>query len=268
MQSCAWKDQAHSIVFKLMKDGVRVLSLQPPHLGYPQKNEAITGSSSKSLRVCFLTTNRSIVLFKDLQRHFFSPWDGQDYRVTFVVLTLLPVLQLHPVRSGRTLHSSPSIQGCIWHHHFWATMEASTQEGMAWVVPATWPGKQEHLTVWDLSSILFLLQQRWAAITSHVPAFTCTVWLLCACVREARQRDSSRLHTPTPQMQGPRSRILLVRCSLVPLAQQVILSPHSRSAIRDGGEARIPSPVPYNGSSLTGRLCSTGAEKLHHTLQK
>jgi len=34
------------------------------------------------------------------------------------------------------------------------------------------------------------------------------MWLLCACVREARQRDSSRLHTPTPQMQGPRSRIL------------------------------------------------------------
>lgn len=32
---------------------------------------------------------------------------------TFVVLTLLPVLQLHPVRSGRTLHSSPSIHGCI-----------------------------------------------------------------------------------------------------------------------------------------------------------
>ncbi|TNN84304.1 hypothetical protein EYF80_005631 [Liparis tanakae] len=38
-------------------------------------------------------------------------------------------------------------------------------------------------------------------------------------------------------------RYLLVRCSLVPLAQQVILSPHSRSAIRDGGEARIPSPL-------------------------
>lgn len=34
------------------------------------------------------------------------------------------------------------------------------------------------------------------------------VWLLCACESEARQRDSSRLHTPTPQMQGPRSRIL------------------------------------------------------------
>lgn len=43
---------------------------------------------------------------------------------TLVVLTLLPVLQDHPVRSGRTLHSSPSMHGCIWHHHFWATMEA------------------------------------------------------------------------------------------------------------------------------------------------
>lgn len=37
------------------------------------------------------------------------------------------------------------------------------------------------------------------------------VWLLCACVREARQRESSRPHTPTPQMQGPRSRILSER---------------------------------------------------------
>lgn len=37
---------------------------------------------------------------------------------------------------------------------------------------------------------------------------------------------------------------LLVRCGLGLLAQQVHLSPHSRSAIRDGGEARIPSPVP------------------------
>lgn len=44
--------------------------------------------------------------------------------LTLVVLTLFPVLQDHPVRSGRTLHSSPSMHGCIWHHHFWATMEA------------------------------------------------------------------------------------------------------------------------------------------------
>lgn len=44
---------------------------------------------------------------------------------------------------------------------------------------------------------------------------------------------------------------LLVRCGLVLLVQQVHLSPHSRSAIRDGEEARIPSPAPKNGSCLT-----------------
>lgn len=50
----------------------------------------------------------------------------------------------------------------------------STQDGAALVVPATCPGKQEHLTVCDRSSILFLLQHRCAAITSQVPAFTWT----------------------------------------------------------------------------------------------
>lgn len=45
MLSFAVKDQGHSVVVKVMEDGVRVLSLQPPHLGYPQKNETITGSS-------------------------------------------------------------------------------------------------------------------------------------------------------------------------------------------------------------------------------
>lgn len=82
------------------------------------------------------------------------------YRVTLVVFTLLPLLQLHPDRSGSTLHSSPSRHGSIWHHHFCSTMEASTQEGAARVVPATCPGKQEHFTVWERSSILFLLQHR------------------------------------------------------------------------------------------------------------
>lgn len=64
-------------------------------------------------------------------------WDGERKIVstpTFVVLTLLPVLQLHPVRSGRTLHSSPSMHGCIWHHHFWATMEAGGRERGVWQI--------------------------------------------------------------------------------------------------------------------------------------
>lgn len=48
--------------------------------------------------------------------------------LTLVVLTLFPVLQLQPFRSGNTLHSSPSIHGCIWHHHFCATIEAAQTE--------------------------------------------------------------------------------------------------------------------------------------------
>lgn len=45
----------------------------------------------------------------------------------------------------------------------------STQEGLFLVVPATFPGRQEHLTVCDRSSMRFLLQHLCAAITSHVP---------------------------------------------------------------------------------------------------
>lgn len=41
-----------------------------------------------------------------------------------------------------------------------ASHSPSTQEGFARVVPATWPEKQEHLTVWERSSMWFRLQQR------------------------------------------------------------------------------------------------------------
>lgn len=51
---------------------------------------------------------------------------------TLVVFTLLPLLQLHPERSGSTLHSSPWRHGSIWHHHFCSTMEAGeTREGIS-----------------------------------------------------------------------------------------------------------------------------------------
>lgn len=163
---------------------------------------------------------------KSMYLHFHFIWSKNtaspkcvlipDYRVTLVVLTLFPVLQLQPFRSGRTLHSSPSIQGCIWHHHFCATIEASTQEGAALVVPATCPGKQEHLTVWERSSILFLLQQRWAAMTSQVPALTCTIWLRCV---EARlswpHRDSRQMPNSSnllPTHCSSLSRILSLGC--------------------------------------------------------
>lgn len=62
--------------------------------------------------------------------------------LTLVVLTLLPVLQDQPVRSGRTLHSSPSIHGCMWHHHFWATMEAAVSNGDSGKKKDSWLLKQ------------------------------------------------------------------------------------------------------------------------------
>lgn len=63
-------------------------------------------------------------------RHTWVPpitWQGR----TLVVFTLLPLLQLHPERSGSTLHSSPSRHGSIWHHHFCSTMEAGERRGSA-----------------------------------------------------------------------------------------------------------------------------------------
>ncbi len=62
-----------------------------------------------------------------------------------------------------------------WYLWLWRCSEVrsgflpSTQEGLFRVVPATFPGKHEHLTVWERSSMRFLLQHRWAAMTSHVP---------------------------------------------------------------------------------------------------
>lgn len=50
--------------------------------------------------------------------------------LTLVVFTLFPEEQLHPFRSGRTLHSSPSRHGCIWHHHFCSTIEATGDRKM------------------------------------------------------------------------------------------------------------------------------------------
>lgn len=47
---------------------------------------------------------------------------------TRVVFTLFPEEQLHPFLSGRTLHSSPSRHGCIWHHHFCSTIEATAEK--------------------------------------------------------------------------------------------------------------------------------------------
>lgn len=70
--------------------------------------------------------------------HGAAPGHGR----TLVVFTLLPLLQLQPERSGRTLHSSPSRQGSIWHHHFCSTMEAGTRGAVsaAWFGLTAWGG--------------------------------------------------------------------------------------------------------------------------------
>ena len=57
-----------------------------------------------------------------IQRHFALQ---AGCPLTLVVFTLFPEEQLHPFRSGRTLHSSPSRHGCMWHHHFCSTIEAT-----------------------------------------------------------------------------------------------------------------------------------------------
>lgn len=74
----------------------------------------------------------------------------------------------------------------------------STQEGAARVVPATCPGKQEHFTVWERSSILFLLQQRWAAMTSHVPGSTRTARREAGTRQAGRTRPTSSFPAPLP----------------------------------------------------------------------
>lgn len=57
----------------------------------------------------------------------------------------------------------------LWYCEVRSGFLPSTQEGLFRVVPATFPGKHEHLTVWERSSMRFLLQHRCAAMTSHVP---------------------------------------------------------------------------------------------------
>lgn len=104
---------------------------------------------------------------KTLKSDFFGGGMGRRRRVHSGRLTLHSQI-------GQIVHSrhvsvfcwSGAWSGC------WVVLP-STQEGRDLVVPATCPGKQEHLTVWERSSILFLLQQRWAATTSQVPVLSC-----------------------------------------------------------------------------------------------
>lgn len=76
-------------------------------------------SFSKLFWVVFVnTTQRQTVQFETRMRHL------KKNELTLVVLILLPVAHIHPELSGSVLHSSPSRQGSISHHHFPITMEA------------------------------------------------------------------------------------------------------------------------------------------------
>lgn len=59
-----------------------------------------------------------------------TSWVQTERRLTLVVLILLPVAHIHPELSGNVLHSSPSRQGSISHHHFPITIEARREKTM------------------------------------------------------------------------------------------------------------------------------------------
>lgn len=90
----------------------------------------------------------------------------KDFLTSFLTLCTLTGL------NKRQALQSEGEYGCKGGKQTTEYVAPSTQEGAARVVPATCPGKQEHLTVCDRSSILFLLQHRWRATTSHVPVLT------------------------------------------------------------------------------------------------
>lgn len=69
---------------------------------------------------------------------FQTSWVQTERRLTLVVLILLPVAHIHPELSGNVLHSSPSRQGSISHHHFPITIEAKREKTMFTTV-LQWP---------------------------------------------------------------------------------------------------------------------------------
>src|SRR4029434_10642356 len=62
---------------------------------------------------------------------FIGLWGRQEAcpkGLTLVVLIVFPGAAIHPELSGSVLHSSPSRQGSISHHHFPITMDAAARE--------------------------------------------------------------------------------------------------------------------------------------------
>lgn len=76
----------------------------------------------------FISKNYSFISSSEFSLQNLAIIFHGKFLLTLVVFTLFPDEQLHPFRSGRTLHSSPSRHGCIWHHHFCSTIEAKEEE--------------------------------------------------------------------------------------------------------------------------------------------
>lgn len=80
--------------------------------------EKVFLSPVQSFPGCCCTTQRQRGMVGNMHEIF------ERNTLTLVVLILLPVAHIQPELSGSVLHSSPSRQGSISHHHFPITMEA------------------------------------------------------------------------------------------------------------------------------------------------
>lgn len=121
--------------------------------------------------------SKSLYLYKTEQFFFFFSWqDFLDFHVTrymFIWVKSENLGVFFPAVQGISKQISHLMQPLVVKLDMFTLYSRkyspSTHEGLFLVVPATFPGRQEHLTVCDRSSIRFLLQHLWAAITSHVP---------------------------------------------------------------------------------------------------
>ena len=109
-----WRSQVQSLNFSLM-DG---------HWSEPSKivsaGEKASFSPVQSFSGCSLYNPKANSTVCNMPETF----GKKKKQLTLVVLILLPVAHIHPELSGSVLHSSPSRQGSISHHHFPITMEA------------------------------------------------------------------------------------------------------------------------------------------------
>lgn len=147
----------------LQLDGVKLqqlLLLQRPIPYFVHKNLKLTSNCSYQIQISCAVKNIHLTC---------SGRTKQQYNLIYMIYL---IYLKKSNQSINQINMTPPIihYNCQQHNVKIQEMSSpSTQEGLLRVVPATFPGKQEHLTVCERSSMRFLLQHRWAAITSHVP---------------------------------------------------------------------------------------------------